>query len=182
MKFETSFVARPVSWVRHLGNLLLIISAVLIFYIVFIYYQGVNKQAQLESLTRQQKKLAQHITQQQVQIHQALAHDELIQLNRDIDEINHISNFNSLDLASVLYVIELSIPGSVLLEHFSYDAGRAGSRLIAQSPEPDLLNEFVAKLQQDSRFIDVNLIDQKQLSNRQSVAFQYQIKIQHKIQ
>ena len=182
MKFETNFVVSSTNWVKILSNIFLLVSILLIIYIVFMYYQAESHQEKKDHLSLQQQKLEQHIEQQQTQIHQYLSDDQLQQLKKDINTINHVSNLNSLDISSVFYVIELALPKKVNLEQFTYDSIRAESSLAAQSSEPDLLNEFITKLQQDPRFTKIELTDQKQLNIKKSVAFQYQIKIQHKIQ
>lgn len=182
MKLETNFIASTTNWVKLLSNVFLTISILLMLYIVYVYFTVDKQQKKTEYLTQNQEKLQQHIQRQKLQIQQHMTDDQFQQLKQDINTINRISDFNSLDIARVLYVIELSLPKNVHIEQFSYDATRAESNLTAQSSEPELLNEFITQLQQDPRFPRIDLIDQKQLNIKQSVAFRYRIIIQHKIQ
>lgn len=182
MKFETNFIAPAINWVKILSNIFLLVSILLIFYITYMYYQAESHHEKREYLILQQQKLQQHIEQHQTQIHQYLTDNQLQNLRKDINTINRISNFNSLDISSVFYVIELALPKKVQIEQFTYDSVQGESTLLAQSSEPDLLNDFITKLQQDPRFTRIELTDQKQLNIKKSVVFQYQIKIQHKIQ
>ena len=180
MKFDTNFATASINWVKLLGNLFLTISVLLMGYVVYLYYQGIAQQKNTQQLNIQQKKLQQHIQQQQLQIHQFLADDQLQQLKQDIKTINSVTNINSLDVSSVFYVIELALPKNVTIEQFNYDSVSAVSSLAVQSSEPELLNVFIEKLQQDPRLNQIDLVDQKQLSNRQSMVFRYQMNIQHK--
>ena len=182
MKFETNFAIAPVNWVRLLGNLFLSISVLLMVYVAHLYYQDVGQQQNTVYLNEQQEKLQQHIQQQQLQIHQFLADDQLQQLKQDIKKINSVTNINSLDVSSVFYLIELALRENVTIDQFKYDSARAVTTLSAQSTEPELLNTFIEKLQQDPRLNQIDLVDQKQLSNRNSMVFRYQISIQHKNQ
>lgn len=182
MKFDTNFAEASINWVKLLGNLFLTISVLLMAYVVYLYYQGPGQQKNTQQLNIQQEKLQQHIQQQQLQINQFLADDQLQQLKQDIKKINSVTNINSLDVSSVFYLIELAIPKNVTIEQFNYDSARAVSTLSAQSTEPELLNEFIEKLQQDPRLNQIDLVDQKQLSNRNAMVFRYQMSIQHKNQ
>lgn len=182
MKFETNFVTATVNWVKLLGNLLLSMFVLLMLTFAYLYYQDISQKQNTENLNNQQKKLDQHIQEQQIQIRQYLAENQLQVLKRDINTINSVSGSNSLNISSVFNVIELALPENVYLEKISYDSSTAETALTAQSTESDLLNEFIDKLQQDPRFTKIELVDQKQIRNRQSVVFRYQMKLQHKYQ
>ncbi|MCW8957139.1 MAG: hypothetical protein OQL09_09665 [Gammaproteobacteria bacterium] len=149
-------------------------------YVAYLYYQSMEQQQNTAYLNKQQEKFQQHIQQQQLKIHQFLTDDQLQQLKQDIKNINSVANINSLDISSVFYLIELALPEDVNLEQFNYDSTSALTTLAVQSTEPELLNKFIDKLQQDPRLNQINLVDQKQLGNRRSVVFRYQMIVQHR--
>ena len=182
MKFETNFVPATTNWVKLLGNLLLSMFVLVMITIGYLYYQDIRQKQNIENLNNQQKKLEQHIQQQQIQIRQYLADNQLQQLKQDINTINSVTGTNSLDISSVVNVFELALPENAFIEQISYDSSRAETALTVQSTESDLLNEFIEKLQQDPRFNKIELVDQKQIRDRQSVVFRYQMKLQHKYQ
>lgn len=180
MKFETNFISSSCHWLSYLGCTFLVVIVFLLIYISGLLYQGSILQNKAVDFKQQEYKLQQHIQQKQAEIYQYLNEDELQKLRQNITAINSVSDFNSRDVFTVLNAMEKLLPEKTYLERFSYDAEKSESVIFVQSSTPDMITQFVDRLQAESLYNQVSLTNQKQQKQAGALAILSQINIQHK--
>lgn len=180
MIFTTNFSRSSDKWLAFINNFMLI--AIVFFLLLFLYLfnKGSIIQDQIVELTDNKLKLQEHIKEQRLIIQRYLTDGQLSQLKADVLKINAVSDLKSLDLATVLSVFEYILPKNIFIDELRYNAQNSASNLVIKSSNDDALNNFVEKIQQDPRFERVELIDQKQQNENNSVIYIYQLIIHHK--